>query len=163
MDFKNIQELIKTVNESELTLFEIDDDGVSIKMQKGVINTNTRYEDKIITSNDSKAFEKINSEKIVEKPEPANEKVEAVETNENIEIVSSPIVGMFYSSSSPKDDDFVKVGSQVKKGQTLCIIEAMKLMNEIEAECDGTIVEILAQKEQMVEYGQKLFKINKTC
>lgn len=159
MDFNNIQELIKTVNESELTLFELQNDGTSIKMQKGIINATTKSEDNIIMTKDPQSFEKTVCEKTKETPKVVKQEVEV---NENIEIVSSPIVGMFYSSSSPKDDDFVKIGSHVKKGQTLCIIEAMKLMNEIEAECDGTIVEILAQKEQMVEYGQNLFKINKT-
>ena len=155
MDFKNIQELIRTVSESELTSFEIENDGISIKMQKGVLSTDSKSQDKIITDKEPK----IISKKINENFKSLEQEIEV---DENIEIVKSPIVGIFYSSSSPKDDDFVKVGSMVKKGQTLCIIEAMKLMNEIEAECDGTIAEILVEKEQMVEYGQHLFKINKT-
>ena len=155
MDFKNIQELIRTVSESELTSFEIENDGISIKMQKGVLSTDSKSQDKIITDKEPK----IISKKINENFKSLEQEIEV---DENIEIVKSPIVGIFYSSSSPKDDDFVKVGSKVKKGQTLCIIEAMKLMNEIEAECDGTIAEILVEKEQMVEYGQHLFKINKT-
>ena len=155
MDFKNIQELIRTVDESELTSFEIENEGISIKMQKGVLSTDTKSQDKVIIDKEH--------EIIPQKTNDNSKNIKHdVEINKNIAIVNSPIVGRFYSSSSPKDDDFVKIGSQVKKGQTLCIIEAMKLMNEIEAECDGTIVEILAEKEQMVEYGQHLFKINKT-
>ena len=69
------------------------------------------------------------------------------------------MVGTFYSKSSPTAEPFVKVGDKVKKGQTLCIIEAMKLMNEIEAECDGEIAEICAQDDNMVEFGEMLFKI----
>jgi acetyl-CoA carboxylase biotin carboxyl carrier protein len=75
--------------------------------------------------------------------------------------VTSPFVGSFYRSPSPDAPSFVEVGSVVRAGQTLCIIEAMKLMNEIEAECAGTIVEIFAQNGKSVEYGQKLFRIKK--
>jgi len=75
--------------------------------------------------------------------------------------VTSPFVGSFYRSPSPDTPSFVEVGSVVRTGQTLCIIEAMKLMNEIEAECAGTIVEIFAQNGKSVEYGQKLFRIKK--
>ena len=73
--------------------------------------------------------------------------------------VTSPFVGTFYRSPSPDAPSFVEVGSVVRNGQTLCIIEAMKLMNEIEAECAGTVVEIYAQSGKAVEFGQKLFRI----
>jgi len=75
--------------------------------------------------------------------------------------VTSPFVGTFYRSPSPDTPAFVEVGSVVRAGQTLCIIEAMKLMNEIEAESAGTVVEIFAQNGKSVEYGQKLFRIKK--
>ncbi len=75
--------------------------------------------------------------------------------------VTSPFVGTFYRSPSPDAPAFVEVGSVVRPGQTLCIIEAMKLMNEIEAELSGTIVEIYAQNGKSVEFGQKLFRIKK--
>jgi len=75
--------------------------------------------------------------------------------------VTSPFVGSFYRSPSPDAPSFVEVGSVVRTGQTLCIIEAMKLMNEIEAECAGTVVETFAQNGKSVEYGQKLFRIKK--
>jgi acetyl-CoA carboxylase biotin carboxyl carrier protein len=75
--------------------------------------------------------------------------------------VTSPFVGSFYSSPSPDAPTFVEIGSVVRPGQTLCIVEAMKLMNEIEAECAGTVVEAFAQNGKSVEYGQKLFRIKK--
>ena len=75
--------------------------------------------------------------------------------------VTSPFVGSFYRSPSHDSPAFVEIGSVVRKGQTLCIIEAMKLMNEIEAESAGTVVEIFAQNGKSVEYGQKLFRIKK--
>ncbi len=74
-------------------------------------------------------------------------------------VVSSPFVGTFYRAPSPDSAPFVDVGSKVKKGQTLCIVEAMKLMNEIEAEVDGTVAEILAQNASPVEFGEPLFRI----
>ena len=76
--------------------------------------------------------------------------------------VTSPFVGTFYRAASPDAPSFVEVGSVVRAGQTLCIIEAMKLMNEIEAEHSGTVVEIFAQNGKAVEFGQKLFRIKKT-
>jgi acetyl-CoA carboxylase biotin carboxyl carrier protein len=76
--------------------------------------------------------------------------------------VTSPFVGTFYRAPSPGADDFVQVGQSVKKGQTLCIVEAMKLMNEIESDVSGTIVEILVENGKSVEYGQKLFIIKKS-
>jgi acetyl-CoA carboxylase biotin carboxyl carrier protein len=75
--------------------------------------------------------------------------------------VTSPFVGTFYRSPSPDTPSFVEVGSVVRVGQTLCIIEAMKLMNEIESECAGTVSEIFAQNGKSVEYGQKLFRIKR--
>lgn len=77
----------------------------------------------------------------------------------NFKTIDSPIVGTFYNAPSPDADIYVKVGDVVKKGDVVCIVEAMKLMNEIEAECDGEIVEILAINEGPVEYGQPLFKL----
>ena len=77
----------------------------------------------------------------------------------NFKTIDSPIVGTFYNAPSPDADIYVKVGDVVKKGDIVCIVEAMKLMNEIEAECDGEIVEILVTNEGPVEYGQPLFKL----
>jgi acetyl-CoA carboxylase biotin carboxyl carrier protein len=76
--------------------------------------------------------------------------------------VTSPFVGTFYRSPSPDAPSFVEIGSVVRVGQTLCIVEAMKLMNEIEAESSGTITEVFAQSGKAVEFGQKLFRIKKT-
>jgi acetyl-CoA carboxylase biotin carboxyl carrier protein len=75
--------------------------------------------------------------------------------------IASPFVGTFYRASSPDIPAFVEIGSVVKAGQTICIVEAMKLMNEIESESSGTVIEIYAQNGKAVEYGQKLFRIKK--
>jgi acetyl-CoA carboxylase biotin carboxyl carrier protein len=79
----------------------------------------------------------------------------------NVVFITSPFVGTFYRAPSPDVSNFVEVGTQVKQGQTLCIIEAMKLMNEIESDAAGTIVDILVENGKSVEFGQKLFKLKK--
>ncbi|MDD2370882.1 MAG: acetyl-CoA carboxylase biotin carboxyl carrier protein [Firmicutes bacterium] len=83
----------------------------------------------------------------------------APEEESGIAYITSPIVGTFYSSSNPASEPFVKVGSVIEEGQVVCILEAMKLMNEIESELNGEIVEILVKNEDMVEFGQKIFKV----
>lgn len=85
--------------------------------------------------------------------------VQETPNNKDYKVVKSPIVGTFYSAAGPDEKDFVKVGDKVSKGQVLCIIEAMKLMNDIESDFDGEIVEILVKNEQPVEFGQELFYI----
>jgi len=77
----------------------------------------------------------------------------------NAHIIKSPIVGTFYRSPSPDADPFTEIGARIKKGQVLCIVEAMKLMNEIEAEVEGTVLEIYAENAEPVEFGEPLFAI----
>jgi acetyl-CoA carboxylase biotin carboxyl carrier protein len=84
------------------------------------------------------------------------------DSDPNVTFITSPFVGTFYRAPSPDVPNFVEVGSQVKPGQALCIIEAMKLMNEIESESTGTIVDILVENGQSVEFGQTLFKLKKS-
>lgn len=81
------------------------------------------------------------------------------ENNENLKTINSPLVGTFYGAPSPDSPVFVKVGDKISKGDTLCILEAMKMMNELTAEFDCTIVEILPPEGSLVEYGQPLFKV----
>jgi acetyl-CoA carboxylase biotin carboxyl carrier protein len=80
----------------------------------------------------------------------------------NIVVMTSPFVGTFYGSPSPEAPPFIELGSAVREGQVLCIVEAMKLMNEIEADCSGTVVEILVENGKPVEFGQPLFRIKKS-
>jgi len=96
-------------------------------------------------------------------PASAAPATEPPRAEENLTIVTSPIVGTFYRTPSPDAPPFVEVGSRVKKGQILCIVEAMKLMNEIESEHEGEIVEVSVANGQPVEYGEALFKIRKAA
>lgn len=109
--------------------------------------TGFRYEENGVKLNLSKKQEKIQTVQPV------------LPTDIEGEIISSPLVGTYYEAPDEGADPFVKVGDIVKKGQTLAIIEAMKLMNEIESECDGVIKEIMVSNGQPVEFGQPLFKI----
>jgi acetyl-CoA carboxylase biotin carboxyl carrier protein len=173
MDYKAIEGLIKTLSESNLTTLEIESDGMRIKMckEEKVIVNNYQQQDKIhdidkksnnlvVENNDNKTMKnEVAKEEVNDAVQ--NIKKDVIEDNKNIEIIKSPIVGTFYESPGPEEDLFVKMGSIVKAGDTLCIIEAMKLMNEITSEVNGEIVEILVENEEMVEYGQPIFKIRK--
>ena len=171
MDYKNIQELIKTVSESELTSFEIETEGIKIKMEKKeqqvAIERMPAYAvpapvvTQDIITRENVAPRQVAVEKIESAVESVTGSAASVVSEEDLFIVKSPIVGTMYSSPNPESQNFVIVGSMVKKGDTLCILEAMKLMNEIESEVDGEVVEVLVSNEDMVEYGQPLFKIRK--
>ncbi len=171
MEYKNIQELIKTVSDSKLTSFEIETEGIRIKMDKKenqvIIEKNpiiaTPLESVIneTVTSENNATNGVSSEKLESNTDSTTENSAKIMLDENIFVIKSPIVGTMYSSPSPESKNFVDVGSKVKKGDTLCILEAMKLMNEIESEVEGEIIEVLVSNEDMVEYGQPLFKILK--
>lgn len=168
MDFKAIEELIKTVDNSKLGYLEVDWQGISIIMRKKgesaitvpVKGTEVVEKETVTPLVNESIASVLNNEIKKEEPiEILDKKVEVKDKDNNIKEIISPIVGTFYGSSSPDKPSFVNVGSKVKKGDILCIVEAMKLMNEIQSEFNGEIVEILVNNEQMVEYGQPMFKI----
>lgn len=151
MEYSEIKKLMDDMGNSKLTELEIEfPDGIKISMKK---------EDgkKLSTPAPTVISQPQPPMNIVQAQVPMEIKQENSKPEGNI--VKSPMVGTFYSKSSPTAEPFVKIGSKVKKGDTLCIIEAMKLMNEIESEFDGEIVDILAKDDDMVEYGQDLFII----
>lgn len=138
MEYEDIKKLMDDMGESKIDSLDIEfPDGIKISM--------------------TKANAPMTVPVVLEKQESSLVKVP--EKEENYKIVKSPMVGTFYESSSPEKEPFVKVGDKVHKGQVLCIVEAMKLMNEIESEFDGEIVEVCVKNEEMVEYGMPLFKI----
>ncbi|MDO5361110.1 MAG: acetyl-CoA carboxylase biotin carboxyl carrier protein [Eubacteriales bacterium] len=146
MEFGQIIDLIKAVSDSNLTEFEIQDGETKISME-------TNKETKQITVTAPLVQPQLSAVQ----PAAVQEEEKAEEKTGNI--VKSPLVGTFYQSASPESEPFVKEGDTVKKGQVLGIVEAMKLMNEIESEYDGTVKEILVKNEQMVEFGQPMFVI----
>jgi acetyl-CoA carboxylase biotin carboxyl carrier protein len=100
--------------------------------------------------------QEVQSESIEEKPPVVGEKTEQPS---NLHKITSPMVGTFYGASSPDEDPYIKIGEKVKKDTIVCIVEAMKLFNEIEAEVSGEIVEVLVEDGQLIEYGQPLFLV----
>lgn len=146
MEYSEIKKLMDDMGNSKLTELEIEfPDGIKISMKK----------------EDGKKLAAPSPVVVpqVQLPMNVEQSQVPVEAKPNGNIVKSPMVGTFYVKSSPTAEPFVHIGSTVQKGDTLCIIEAMKLMNEIESEYDGTVVDILAHDGDMVEYGQPLIVI----
>ncbi len=147
MNYEDIKKLIEDMGNSKLTEINIDfPDGTRIGMKK----------DKEVQIIERTTSQIVQSQPVVEKTE---NKQESETKEEQGNIVKSPMVGTFYLRPDPNSAPYVEVGKTVKKGDVLCIIEAMKLMNEIESEFDGTIAEILVEDGEMVEYGKPLFRI----
>lgn len=156
MDLKVVQELIIMMENSKLSAMELEWKDMKIKMEKSEDNTLTigSSREKTAITEKYEAITKNENEVKLSEQQPEI-KAEAV----NGITIKAPMVGTFYSSPSPDSEIFVTVGKKVKKGDTVCIIEAMKLMNEIESDCDGIVAEVLVKDGDMVEYGQPLFVI----
>lgn len=142
MNVKTVEELAKIMKENGLTALDVEENGLSIKLERKSETAVTPMQAKTAAAPFSSS-------------EPAPQTAEPSDGT----VVTSPTVGVFYVASSPESEPFAEVGDTVKKGDTLCIIEAMKLMNEIPAECDGTVAEIYVSNGQVVEFGQPLFRI----
>lgn len=147
MEYEQIKKLMEDMGNSKLTDVSIEfPDGVKISMKKDGVNTNS-ISTREVSSKCECQEEKDSSEN------------KSCEKEISCNVVKSPMVGTFYSKPSPDSNPYVRVGQSVKKGDILCIIEAMKLLNEIESEFDGTIEEILVNDGDMVDFGKPLFKI----
>ena len=150
MNLQEIKELLKLITESNIQEFELERGGIKIRIKKAD-SLNIQPTSLITTT---EVEEELPPEtKTVEAPPPVEEKTD------NLYIVKSPIVGTFYRSPSPDAPPYIEEGEEVSTGKVLCIIEAMKVMNEIASEVDGRIVKIFVKNEQPVEYGEKLFAI----
>jgi acetyl-CoA carboxylase biotin carboxyl carrier protein len=149
LDLDKLRALFDLLAEKDVAEFEHEEEGRRLRIARG---TRTAIPvPQYLPSPVAHSVAPIGAAPEAEAPTPSGDFVD----------VTSPFVGSFYRSPSPEAPAFVEVGSVVRAGQTLCIIEAMKLMNEIEAESAGTITEIFAQNGKSVEYGQKLFRIKK--
>ena len=155
MNIKEVKDLIHEILASDISEFELEHTGTKVKLRRGFYGEQThvasvpfRHE-----SNPAPAFST--------RFEPPAEPEEGEEAGEDsdLHVITSPIVGTFYRAPSPGADYFVKVGDLVEEGKTLCIVEAMKLMNEIPSDVAGEIVRIYVENSHPVEFGQKLFGI----
>ncbi|UXR79302.1 MULTISPECIES: acetyl-CoA carboxylase biotin carboxyl carrier protein [unclassified Staphylococcus] len=148
MNFNEIKELIEMLDQSNLTEIKIENKDSKISLKKEKITQQ-------ITAASVPSVAQVSPE-----PSPL-EQIPTVhqEVADSLKTISAPMVGTFYKAPSPEESPYVQVGDQVNPETTVCILEAMKLFNEIQAEVSGEIVEILVEDGQMVEYGQALFKV----
>ncbi len=153
MNLKELKELIEMLRNTDVSELEIERSGVKVRIRKG---GDVTFHPAMPRMEYPPAA--IVAPTVPEPERPAAEKTPEAPPSNQIK-VTSPIVGTFYRSSSPDKPPYVETGDLVKKGQVLCIIEAMKLMNEIESEASGKIVQVLVENSQPVEYGQPLFVI----
>lgn len=155
MDIKYLKSLFEMFDESEAVELKIEEEGSKIYLAKNKVKEVKTAEQTIVQPQPRPEAipqpiptPETNTEPALEKP-----------SDNGLEEIKSPIVGTFYRAPSPDSDPFVQVGDKVKPGQTLCIVEAMKLMNEIEAEIAGTIEKILLENAEPVEFDQPMFLI----
>lgn len=154
MDLNLIKKLIKILEASEVTDLEIEENGTRVKLAKKVRVTQA------VTIPQSAGTVPVNQQTSVSVVKTEDKKV--VDENAGLHEIKSPIVGTFYRAPAPDADAYVQVGDTVSTGSVLCIVEAMKLMNEIESDINGKIVKILVENGKPVEYNQPLFLIQKS-
>ena len=158
MDLKQIKQIIDLMKRSELTEFAVEEEGFKLKIRRGqnglplVANSRNSVSPFALSDTGPSAG--------TQSPLLSNPATGSSSNEESgISYIKSPMVGTFYRAASPESKAFSDVGTKVAENTPVCIIEAMKIMNEIQAETDGTIVEILVENGQPVEYGQRLFKV----
>lgn len=149
MTVKELREMIGLMQEHGLTELEIEKNGFKIRLKKGGAGTTVR------------SVDLVESMRPTAQESPTVSSVSAPKEDENVAVVRSPMVGTFYAAPAPDQDPYVIKGKSVKEGDVLCIVEAMKLMNEIKSEITGRVVDILVANGQPVEFDQPLFKIQK--
>ena len=157
MDLDTLKQILNLVREHELSELEVEQDGLRLKIRK----------DSAVVVPAQPAHVPLRPPDVAAVPtpvatlpsSPTSVGIENTDAEIELAVVKSPIVGTFYRSPEPGAPAFVEVGAAVKKGQVLCIIEAMKLMNEIDSEYDGEIVNVYVESGQPVQYGERLFAI----
>lgn len=153
MQYDQIKELIQIFEHSDLNNMEVTLGNASVKLGRGMANA----------VEESPEAQMVQTAVKVENPvtdaAPTTAETAKTEPAAGDKIVTAPIVGTFYRASAPDQPPFVKVGDTIAKGDVVCIIEAMKFMNEVISEVDGTITEILVEDAQFVEFGQELFRV----
>ena len=148
MDIKEIRELLELIQQSAVEEFEMEKSGVRIRIRKSV------QHGAIAAAPSTSPVDDVEPETLLDGPSETDEAV-----GEDLHVFTAPIVGTYYLTPKPDAEPFVQVGDKVFKSNVLCIIEAMKIFNQIESDVDGEIVAILVENGQPVEYGQPLFQI----
>ena len=157
MDFDEITKIVEMMREHELSEFELERDNFKLRIRKhagGQWSVTAPYVPQV-----QAAAAYVSPPPVTSAPAPAAPQLPNGDEEMELAVVKSPIVGTFYRAAEPGAKPFTEVGEMVKKGQVLCIIEAMKLMNEINAEVDGEVVKVYVENNQAVQYGERLFAI----
>lgn len=150
MNIKEIKEMIALMNENNLVELEIEKEGMRIRLKKEYLDTaNNGKSSQIVSIPHFNISQETTPQAPAKKEEQANNLIE----------IKAPMVGTFYRSPSPESQPFVEVGQIIEAGQVVCIVEAMKLMNEIKSEIKGKVVEVIVENGHPVEFGQPLFLI----
>jgi acetyl-CoA carboxylase biotin carboxyl carrier protein len=161
LDLKQIKQIIELMKRSELTEFAVEEEGFKLKIRRGTnglpIVSTGRGSNSPFTGGDSTA--PIAAAPAASAPAAGPASGGTPREEPGIAYIKSPMVGTFYRAASPESKPFADVGGKIAENSVVCIIEAMKIMNEIQAETKGTILEVLAENGQPVEYGQRLFKV----
>ena len=163
LDIKQIKQVIELMKRAELNEFSVEEEGFKLKIRRGAGKTNGGSRNSVppfVVAADPAAHGTV-------APMPAAAPAAAApaaapaptEEEAGISFIKAPMVGTFYSAPSPESKPFVDVGAKISESTVVCILEAMKIMNEIQAEAKGTIVEVLVEDGDPIEYGQKLFKV----
>jgi len=159
MDLNEIKKILDLMRDNDLTEFELEQDGVKVRLRKGSApQWNTH-----VAAPLAAGYAPPPTAPAAPSGEVAPVPLTVAGEDVDLAIIKSPIVGTFYRSPDPGAKAFAEVGQTVKTGQVLCIIEAMKLMNEINAECDGEVVKVYVENGQAVQYGERLFAIRPTA
>jgi acetyl-CoA carboxylase biotin carboxyl carrier protein len=161
MTLDELKQILEMVREHELAEFELEQEGVKLRLRKHPGGAPV-----LVPASPPAAALPVHGATVAPPaaPPPAGAPAPDPDTEEDgveLIVITSPIVGTFYRAPSPEAAPFVEIGTRVRKGQPLCIIEAMKLMNEIEAECDGEIVRIFVDNGQPVQFGERLFAVKR--
>jgi acetyl-CoA carboxylase biotin carboxyl carrier protein len=163
LDLKQIKQIIDLMKRSELTEFAVEEEGFKLKIRRGF--QGLPFASAVHESSPPAQIpdQSLKSTTQIAQTTPSSASASPNPIEEpGIAFIKSPMVGTFYRSPSPESKPFAEIGSKVTETSAICIIEAMKIMNEIQSEIKGTIVEILIENGQPVEYGQKLFKVKQT-
>ncbi|MGX7244851.1 acetyl-CoA carboxylase biotin carboxyl carrier protein [Enterococcus quebecensis] len=163
MNINEVKELLTQFDQSTLTEFDLKEGSFGLYMNKNKVTQKNVSNESKQTTETVAAVQESSKETIQTTTDKgmANDSVNVEAKPENTEEIISPIVGVVYLKPAPDKENFKQVGDSVKKGEVVCIVEAMKLMNEITSTVDGVITEILIQNEDVVEYNQPLFRVSK--
>ncbi|KHF39542.1 acetyl-CoA carboxylase biotin carboxyl carrier protein [Halalkalibacter okhensis] len=157
---QELKELIKALDQSNVDELKFEQEGTKLvlKKQQAPVSTVEKVVE-VAKQAPVVSAPAVTAEAPTEAPVTEAQKQQEVTVNTNVHTITSPMVGTFYSAPSPDSDPYVKQGDKVSEDSVVCIVEAMKLMNEIEAEVNGKITEVLAENGELVEYGQPLFVV----